>query len=100
LTAGTDDSALETLNALFERAGFEDVAIRSIEVTNSFSDFDDFWRANTPTFHHVGSTIMALSEAERTSVIEIVRADLPPAADGSIAYPARANAIKARVPSA
>jgi hypothetical protein len=41
--------------------------------------------------------IAALSEPEREKLIESVRERLPAGPDGSIAYSARANAIKARV---
>ncbi len=41
---GTADSGLGALEALFERAGFERVEARSIDVTVPFPDFDAFWR--------------------------------------------------------
>ena len=97
-TPGTDASSLDALHALFEQAGFEDIATRTIDVTMRFPNFDDLWRAQTPVFNPVTKTVAALSEADRRRLIECVRAALPAAADDSIAYSARANAIRARVP--
>jgi ubiquinone/menaquinone biosynthesis C-methylase UbiE len=98
-TAGFEDSSLDALIALFDRAGFKDIAAKAIDVTRTFVDFDDFWQANTPRFHHVGrATIDGLSDAQRNAVIATARAALPVGSDGSITCSARANAIKARVP--
>lgn len=96
--AGVEDSGLDAFGSLFERAGFENVARRSIDVTVAFSDFDDFWRAQTPGFSPVTKTIAALPETDRARLLEAVRAGLPVRPDGSFAYSARANAVKARVP--
>lgn len=99
-TAGAEDSSLAALGALFERQGLIDIATRSIEVTRTFQTFDDFWRANTPRFHHVGQAIVSsLSDGQRASLIDTLRRSLPVKPDGSIICSARANAIKAQVPS-
>jgi ubiquinone/menaquinone biosynthesis C-methylase UbiE len=98
LLPGAADSTLAALRALFERAGFEEIANRPIEVTQTFRDFDDFWQAQTPSFHPVTKTIAALPDTNRRKLIEAVQAGLPSGADGRIAYSVRANAIKARVP--
>lgn len=97
-TLGTEDSRLEALSSLFAGAGLKDIATRAIDVTVSFPNFDDFWSTQAPTFNPVGKVIAALSETDRKRLIETVRAILPAAADGSITYSARANAVKARVP--
>jgi ubiquinone/menaquinone biosynthesis C-methylase UbiE len=98
-TAGAEDSSLDALNALFGRAGFKDIATKAIRVARTFADFDDFWQANTPRFHHVGkATIEGLSDAQRNRVIEATRSGLPTGPDGSITCSARANAIRARAP--
>ena len=96
--AGVEDSSLDAFGSLFERVGFENVARRSIDVTVAFSDFDDFWRAQTPGFSPVTKTIAALPDTDRARLVEAVRAGLPVRPDGSFAYSARANAVKARVP--
>jgi ubiquinone/menaquinone biosynthesis C-methylase UbiE len=95
---GTKDSRLNALRSLFERAGLEDIATRTIEVTVSFPDFDDFWLAQTPSYSPMTKMISAMTTSERAKLIESIRARVPTRGDGSIEYPARANAIKARAP--
>jgi ubiquinone/menaquinone biosynthesis C-methylase UbiE len=96
---GTAASSLDALDELFEQASFDDIETRTIDVTMRFPNFDDFWRAQTPVYSPLTKTIAALPEADRIRLIERVRAILPADRDGSIACSARANAIKARVPS-
>ena len=95
---GTNDTTLGALNSLFERAGFERIATSPIDVTLSFSDFDDFWQAQTPSYSPTTKMIAAMTKSDRVRLIEVVRAAVPVCPDGRIEYPARANAIKARVP--
>ncbi len=98
VTAGTEDSSLDSLRTMFDNAGYEHIAARAIDVTGTFPDFATFWRTQTPGFHPIGKAIASLPETDGAKLIEIVRAALPAGADGSIACSARANAIKARVP--
>lgn len=95
---GTEDSRLEALTSLFAGRKLTDIATKAINVTMSFPDFNDFWRSQTPSYSPMGKMIAALSQTDREKLIESVRSLLPPSADGSITYSARANAIKARVP--
>jgi hypothetical protein len=83
---------------LFTGGGLKDIATRTIDVTMSFPDFNDFWRTQTPGYSPTGKMIATLSETDREKLIESVRARLPAGPDDSVAYSARANAIKARVP--
>ncbi len=98
LASGTDDSRLEALNSLFAMGGLQDISTRTIDVSMTFSDFNDFWRTQNVGYSPTGKVIAALSETDREKLIEAVRASLPADPDGSITYSARANAIKARVP--
>ena len=95
--SGTEDSRLEGLTSLFTGGGLKDIATRTIDVTMSFPDFDEFWRT-LPGYSPTGKVIAALSETDREKLIESVRASLPAGPDGSVSYSARAHAIKARVP--
>ena len=95
---GAEDSSIKALQSLFEQAGLEAIDARSIDVTVAFPDFDDYWRSQTPAFTPNGKLVAALPETDRVRLVEAVRAELPIGPDGSIAYAARANAIKARVP--
>lgn len=95
---GTSDSGLHALQSLFESAGLEQITTKAIDVTSSFANFDDLWRAQTQSFGPRGKIVAALSEADRTRLIDKVRASLPAGPDGSVAYSARAHAIKAHIP--
>jgi ubiquinone/menaquinone biosynthesis C-methylase UbiE len=95
---GTEDSDLGKLSSLFERAGFEEIATRSIEVAVSFPDFDAFWIAQTPSYSPTTKMIAAMTGSDRCRLIEAVRERLPTRSDGGIEYCARANAVKARAP--
>ena len=86
------------MQALFADVGFDDIATRAIEVTYAFKDFDTFWRTQTPLMHPVGKLVAAMSEPDRAALKDAVRAQVPAAPDGKIAYAARANAVKGRVP--
>jgi SAM-dependent methyltransferase len=85
------------LQMLFEQAGLGDIATSLIEVTVSFPDFDTYWRTNTPAFTPHGKIIAALSDIDRLKLIELVQSELPARRDGSVAYGARAIAIKSVV---
>ena len=96
---GSANSGLDALRSLFERAGFEQIATKTIDVTMSFANFDDLWRAQTPNFGPRGKFVENLSGAERARLIDKVRASLPANPDGSVVYSVRAHAIKARIPA-
>ena len=96
---GAEASSAEALQLLFAQAGLEDIAVQSIAVTIAFSDFDEFWRSQTPAISSQGKIVARLSESELVKLREAVRAAMPIRRDGSIAFTARANAIKSRVPA-
>ena len=93
---GADDSA-EALHSLFDRAGLADIAVRPIEIKVMSNNFDDYWSAQTPAFSPNGRLIAALSETDRARLKGAVRAIVLPDGGSNIAYPATANAWKARV---
>lgn len=96
---GTANSGLDALRSLFEHAAFEKLVTKSIDVTISFANFDDLWRAQTPNFGPRGNFVANLSGADRARLIDKVRASLPASPDGSVAYSVTAHAIKARIPA-
>ena len=96
---GTEHSGLDALTSLFAQAKLTDIDSRTIDVTMSFADFNEFWVSQTPGYTPMGKRIAALSEMDREKVIDWVRARLPAGPDGRITYSARANAIKARAPA-
>jgi ubiquinone/menaquinone biosynthesis C-methylase UbiE len=97
-SVGSESTRLEALKSLFTEAGLTDISTTVIDVTMSFTDFDEFWRTQTPVYTATGKIIAALSETERAKLIEVVRSRLSAAGDGSIAYSSRAHAVKARAP--
>ena len=96
---GTAELSIDGLTTLFETAGLEAIATRWFDVTIAFPSFDDFWQSQTPPFTPNGKAIAALPAAERAKLADAVRAAVPARPDGSVAYSARANAIKAHVPA-
>jgi SAM-dependent methyltransferase len=95
---GTAHSGLDALATLFGEAGLVSVATRSIEVTQRYSDFEDFWDAQTPAYSPTTRMIAAMTADERARLKAAVRAGLSVDADGGIRYVARAHAVRARVP--
>jgi len=96
---GTEHSGLDALTSLLARAKLTEIGSRTIDVTMSFADFNEFWVSQTPSYTPMGKRIAALSETDREKVIDWVRARLPTGPDGRITYSARANAIKALAPA-
>jgi SAM-dependent methyltransferase len=84
------------LRASLAAEGYGDIEITTIEATQTFGDFDEYWLSQTGTFQHpVAKSVAALSDDDR----ERVRATLGTAlraADGTVTYPSRATAFKAR----
>ncbi len=99
LLPGTQDSTVDALGSLFERTGLREIEVRAIEVTLAYSDFEDFWKAQTPAYVPTSKTIAAMSPSERARLMDAVRAELPAVAGDRIEYAARANAIRARASS-
>jgi SAM-dependent methyltransferase len=86
------------MRASLEAAGFVDVTVREIEVTQSFRDFDEYWEIQTLPFSPPGKTVAKLDDAQRARLRTVMRERLAPAADGRISYAATAVAGKARKP--
>jgi SAM-dependent methyltransferase len=95
---GSEISTLDFLKASFTQAGFKEVAVTSFDVSVTFANFDDFWRAQTPPFSPLTGIIAGLAPAIRKKLIDAVRAQAITGLDGAISCSARANAIKAAVP--
>ena len=90
------EQTLEGLRASAGAAGFSDIEVSRIEAVRSFSNFDDYWHVQTLTVAPIGKMVAGLDCAQRERLRETMRSIVPIAADGSISYPARAVAFKAR----
>jgi SAM-dependent methyltransferase len=86
----------EGMRASLAAAGFDDIAVTEIEVSQSFDNFDEFWEVQTLSFSPPGRSVARLDDAQRSRLREVLRNTLPIAADGSITYSATALAGKAR----
>jgi SAM-dependent methyltransferase len=79
--------------------GYGDIEITTIEASQTFRDFEDYWTSQTATFPHpVAKSVAALNDRDRERVREVLHTMLPAAADGTITYASRATAFKARKP--
>ncbi|WP_137042630.1 class I SAM-dependent methyltransferase [Pseudolabrys sp. FHR47] len=94
------EAAPDGLRESLETTGFHDIDITLIEATRTFASFDEFWQIQTLTFHPIGKTIATMSEDQKCKLRDAVRDIVPPGADGSISYSARAIAYRARKLSA
>ena len=88
----------EALERLFHEAGFEDVAVRAIDVPTVFRDFDDYWSPFLGGQGPAPGYAMSRDEQRRTALREHLRTRLPTADDGSIRLIARAWAARGRTP--
>jgi hypothetical protein len=97
LPPSADASRMEVLRTLWTGAGLEAVETREIAVRRTFSGFEDFWSSAT-AFPTSGQAIAAMAPADIEKLKARLAERLPADASGRIAYQARANAIKGRVP--
>lgn len=89
------EANLDGLQTSLRAAGFADITVTRIETSQSFRDFDAYWQNQTLTIGPPGKSVAKLSDAQREKLRATLRASLP-AQDGSISYPARAVAFKAK----
>lgn len=95
--AADESTALPQLQALWQRAGLQNVATAAFSVRQRYPDFAAYWQALQDSAS-IGERFAALSEATRQSVRDALRARLPAADDGSITLAARAHAVRGVCP--
>jgi SAM-dependent methyltransferase len=86
----------DALKELYHGCNLHHVTVEAIDIDTTFRDFDDYW---TPFLGGQGPApryAMSLSEEDRVTLRERIRANLPVAADGSILLVARAWAVRGR----
>ena len=91
-----DASQRAVMEQLWKDAGLRDVETRIIKVERTFDSFDDLWTSLLPS-PSIKSSIAIMSAAEAQELQERARRVFPAASDGSITYPAWANAVKGKV---
>jgi SAM-dependent methyltransferase len=98
LPPSADASRIDVMRQLWSGAGLDAIETREIMVQRSFTDFEDFWTSSTNTTGAMRATLAGMKAGEVEQLKDRVRARLSASATGPVAYPARANAIKGRVP--
>jgi ubiquinone/menaquinone biosynthesis C-methylase UbiE len=95
---GHINSTIESLRRLFAGAGLDRIETRTIDIEVTYPSFSDYWSSQTAlastTVQHVRK--MSASQLERLKAY--LQEHLPMDRAGRVAYPARANAVKGRVP--
>lgn len=99
ISPAVSEAMPEGLRATLTAEGYGDIEITTIEASQTFRDFEDYWTSQTGTFPHpVARSVAALSDQDRERLREILRTALPAAVDGTITYSSRATAFMARKP--
>jgi ubiquinone/menaquinone biosynthesis C-methylase UbiE len=94
---GDKDRPLAALRTLFEKTGLIDVVTRTIDVEESFADFDEFWTAQNALQNRFVQAIRSMSPTELDRFKAVLRKRLRNDGSNRITYTARANAVKGRV---
>lgn len=97
-TAATH-TTIDALKDFFETAGLAEVSSRSIEITVAYENFEDFWSSQTALSNHLVQPIRKMRPPDVERLKAYLREHLPTDGEGRVAYPARANAVKGRVPA-
>ena len=84
----------QPLEELFRSAGLLQVEVRAVDVPTVFRDFDDYWSPFLGGQGPAPGYVMSLSEGDRATLREHIRARLPIAPDGAIHLMARAWAVQ------
>jgi ubiquinone/menaquinone biosynthesis C-methylase UbiE len=95
---GHHNSQLEKLRGYFAGAALDEVGARTIEIEVAYPSFDEYWSAQTALANPPVQHIRKMTETELGRLKAYLREHLPTDKTGRIAYKARANAAKGRVP--
>lgn len=95
---GHVNSTIEALERLFAAAGLDGVATRTIDIEVCYASFDQYWSTQTGLANTVVQHIRKMTPVELERLKAYLREHLPRDRNGGIAYMARANAVKGRVP--
>jgi ubiquinone/menaquinone biosynthesis C-methylase UbiE len=97
-----DTTSREALSQLFQSAGLARVETRSLDIVIEFEDFDDYWDANTGLISPIsviGTAQGSLSPTQLDALKQSLRDSLRVSSNESIAFPARAWAVRGIVAS-
>ncbi|HXD40006.1 MAG TPA: methyltransferase domain-containing protein [Ramlibacter sp.] len=88
----------QALEQLFGAAGLNEIAVKAIDVSTPFANFDDYWQPFLGGQGPAPAYAMSLDEPSRARLRDRIRERLPIASNGSISLIARAWAVRATVP--
>lgn len=83
-----------SLDELFQNAGLSHVAVRPIDISADFKDFEDYWSPFLGGQGPAPGYVMSLSEKRRVQLRERLYNSLPFALDGTIPLVMRAWAVR------
>jgi SAM-dependent methyltransferase len=95
---GPEKSTAEALRKYFDAAGFEDVETRSIDIEVAYASFDDYWASQTGLPNPAVQSLRKMPDGDVERLKAGLRERLA-GRDGSVTYPAKANAVKGRKPA-
>lgn len=87
----------EPLTMLFRAAGLHALAVRAIEITTYFRNFEEYWEPFLGKQGPAPSYLATLDAERRERIRALLHARLVRTADGSITLPARAWAVQGTV---
>ncbi len=88
---------MDALRQSWTDAGMVDVETHELVVERTYADFEAFWAAARKG-PRIAPRLSGMASADAERLKERLRARLAAAADGSITYSARANAVRGRRP--
>lgn len=87
----------EALVELFASAALNEPEVMPIDIPTPFVSFEDYWQPFLGGVGTAGTYAMSLDETKRVHLRDLIRAQIPIQADGSILLTARAWAARATV---
>ncbi|MGA9896920.1 MAG: class I SAM-dependent methyltransferase [Terriglobales bacterium] len=90
--------AQDPLRKIFEMVKLESVALTSLNVVTRFANFDDYWQPFSSGQGSAPNYLATRDARTRNAIRERLRTSLPSDADGAIALPARAWAVRGQRP--
>lgn len=91
----------DALKAFFENAGLEDVTLDSIEIDESFTDFDEYWNSMTGSLPTSGMNLFldALDQAGREEFKDELKSLVRAEPDGTIKAKSGSWVVRGKVPA-
>jgi SAM-dependent methyltransferase len=67
------EGSVAGMRASLAAAGFDDIAVTEIEISQSFRNFDEYWEVQTLSFSPPGRSVAKLDDAQRTRLRDLMR---------------------------